>query len=267
VTVFEAAQEPTKTMDISTNHPDLQEHKNRSRRIVFALIVVVVLAAAVAFVIDRGSSKPSASALPPTPASSTTTPTTPATSTTLVGPSGDPAAWPAAQPTPPSLDSLYDSPPDLIAFARTLQNYIDWVYSHPDPSLVANYMLPISSYYQGQINDLTYLKTMGWHAPPNPTEIDFVKITEPPQLNPLFNGKQRTIQGQPWYRGGSVVIIFNFQSYSLLDQHGNAVKSEQAGGQIAYLWNLAQGTNDGRWRIADEERLNPPGGIASLEQQ
>jgi hypothetical protein len=282
---FRGRQEPTKTMDFSTSDPDLQEptpfpngppnpRKNRARRIVFALIVVVALVTAVAVVINRGGGKPSATARRPTPTAPTpsqpsgsTGPTTPTTPTTVVGPSGDPAAWPAAQPIPPSLDSLYDSPPDFIAFVKTLQNYIDWAYSHPDPSLVANYMLPISSYYQGQINDLTYLKTMGWHAPPNPTEIDFIKITEPPQLYPPFNGKPRTIQGRPSYRAGLVVVVINFPGGPLLDAAGNVVKTYPASGQIAYSWALSQGANDGRWRIADEQRLNPSGGIAALEQQ
>jgi hypothetical protein len=270
-------------MAIITRQPEIQQPtpqpgqpngagRNLAGRIALALIAVAALAGAVVFAVTSGhsGSQSSMTHTPPTPAASTPSPppsTGPVASIPGATTGGDPALWPAAQSTPPSLDGLYTSPPDFASYVRSLQNYIDWAYSHPDPSLVPNYMFASGSYYKGQVNDLTFLKTNGWHAPPNPTEIDFVKVTLQPKPIPPFNGKPVLNHGHPSYSGGAVVIVFNFPGYSMLDQQGNAVKAYPATGQVAYLWTLAQGTNDGRWRIADEQRLNPPGGIAALEQQ
>ena len=77
------------------------------------------------------------------PTTSTAGPTTAAPSTTVQGPSGSPANYPAAKRTPPSLAGAYPTGTavDLITVFKAITTYEDWVWSHPNPALVANYEL------------------------------------------------------------------------------------------------------------------------------
>lgn len=236
-----------------------------------AVVIIGAIAAVTYSLTSRDTGKSSPAVTGTTAASTTATTGPPATQpaattpSTVLGPSGNPASWPAAQPTAPSLSSLYNTPPDLIAIVKTLKSYEDWVYTHPDPTLIANYIQAGTTTYDNTVKDVTYLKSNGWHAPPDPTEIDFVKVTEQPQPSPPFNGKPRTIFGHPAYSSGLVDVVINMTGGPLLDATGKVVKTYPATGQVAYSWSLAQSPTDGRWRLVDEQRLNPPGGIGALE--
>jgi hypothetical protein len=152
----------------------------------------------------------------------------------------------------------------LVTVAKTLESYRDWVYSHPDPTLVGTYMLPSSSYYAGDTKQLTTLRAGGWHTGSVPTEIDFIKVTRVPQPLSPFKGQPRLLNGHEAYSFGSITIVLNLTGGDYLDQAGHVVGHITREGPAAFVWTLAQGP-DGQFRIADEGKLNPPGGIASVE--
>ena len=87
------------------------------------------------------TSTPTDPSTSPTTMGSPTTSTTAqsSTSTTVLGPSGNPKNYPAAQATPPSLAGAYPqgNTVNLITVLKTLQTYSDWVWSHPNPALVS----------------------------------------------------------------------------------------------------------------------------------
>lgn len=239
------------------------------------LIAATVLCVAAASC--GGSDKPHPSATPrPTPtttgASQSATPTTtvPDSSTTVQGPSGPAADYPAAQPNPPSLAGAYPigTAVNLVTVIKTLTTYEDWVWSHPNPTLVTNYEMPSGNVYAGEVKDLTAFQQQGLHGSPTPAEIDFVKVTQPARPQPAqADGQPSTVNGHPYFVGGIVTVVYNLKAIPMLDANGAA--SGQAfnpshPGPTAYVVSLVQGP-DGQFRINDSNQINPPGGISALE--
>jgi hypothetical protein len=232
---------------------------HRPRRhgfVITAIIVVVVLAVVVLGFTLTHHSKVGAGGTPPvtTPHTSTTTPTA-GTTTPTTGGSG----IPAAQANPPSLAGAYSTDP--ITVMRAISAYSDWLFAHPNPALLANYMLSTCPYYKGVEAELTTLVDKGWHARPSVAEIQWIKVNGP------FTPAPGLLDGHPAYVGGGVkVVIANTpQSADVLNSAGQVVSefTDQQPLQMLGV-NFAQGS-DGRFRIVDEAGFNPPGGVAAFE--
>jgi len=158
---------------------------------------------------------------------------------------------------------------NLSTVIKALTTYEDWVWSHPNPALVANYELPAGSAYPDEINDVTQFHQHRLHAAPTPTEIDFVKVTVAPKPQPLLaDGKPRQLNGHQWFLGGIVTVVYKSTPTPLLNANGKP-SGQQFNpthlGPTAVSISLVQGT-DGQFRIDDTTPLNPAGGIATLEQ-
>jgi hypothetical protein len=237
--------------------------RNRVAAVIVALVVVVLAAVVIAATATGGSNhtKPRLAGGPAATAPGITnqvpSPTAPTGSGTAAGASSNPADWPAAQSNPPSLAGAMNTT-DLASVARTLETYKDWVYSHPDPTLVRNFELPSSSYFAGDTKQLQTLVSNHWHTTPNPTLVKFIRVTLAPRVTGQRNGK-------PMYSGSLVTVVLNFSGGQVLDVSGKAVITNPTN-DLAYTWGLSYGP-DGQWRISDMGQLNPPGGIASLENQ
>lgn len=210
---------------------------------------------------DTPSSATSSSAT-----SSTTAPTAAGSTTTVQGPSGPPADYPAAQPTPPSLAGAYPtgSTVNLITVIKALNTYEDWVYSHPDPSLTKNYLWTTANTYAHEVQNLATLQKKGWHTDPTPTIIQWAKVTLPPVSTPY------QIDGHRLFRGGTITIVQDATGGTYLDNTGRVVGHLPAEGLVAYSISLAQEDTgaqspDGQFRIVAVRRLQPPGGISALE--
>lgn len=225
-----------------------------------------------------GAGKPASS--PPTQSSSrttsgaqrstSTTVTASGSSTTVQGPSGPAADYPAAQPTPPSLAGAYPTGTtvNLVTVIKTLTTYEDWVWSHPNPSLVANYEMPSGNVYAGEVKDITDFQQRGLHGSPTPAEIDFVKVTQPAIPQPAqADGQPANVNGHPYFVGGIVTVVYNLKSIPMLDANGTTSGQSfnpSHPGPTAYVISLVQGP-DGQFRINDSNQINPPGGIGALE--
>ncbi len=172
-------------------HHRIRPTSPRSRRPPAAIIVAAVIGLTAALS-GCGGGRPHATATTPptttgtdpTSTTSTTTSTTATSvrstgsSTTVQGPSGPPADYPAAQPNPPSLAGAYPTgrTVNLLTVIKTLTTYEDWVWSHPNPALVANYDLQTGTDYAGELKNISNFERLGLHADPTPTEIDFIKV-------------------------------------------------------------------------------------------
>jgi len=218
-----------------------------------------------------GATTTTAPAAPPTAAPSTLSPSvtagtvvpwSPTSPDTLVGATGNPADWPAAQAEPPSLAGAYST--NMMKVIVTLIAYEDWVWSHPDPALVANYMLPGGNAYKGELASVAQLAREGWHADPSPTEIDWLAVTVPPKRLLLVNGKLGVIGRHPAYKPSVLTVVINQKVGTFLDSTGK-VEAHSTGkfGKVAFSETLIQG-QDARWRIYDVNRINPAGGLRSL---
>jgi hypothetical protein len=190
-------------------------------------------------------------------------PWSPTSPDSLVGDSGNPAAWPAAQPTPPSLAGAYST--NMIKVIVTLVRYEDWVGSHPDPALVPNYMIKGGNAYASEVKLITWLQKRGWHTDPSPTEIDWASVTAEPRAMPLVNGEPAQIRGHRLYMPGAAVnVVLDLRVGELLNRTGQVVgHSSVTPGKAAFSEILAQGM-DGRWRISSIYPLKPRGGLAVL---
>jgi hypothetical protein len=239
--------------------------RNRVAAVIIALAVVVLAVVVIAATATGGSNhtKPRLAGGPATTGPTITNQVPSATAPgatspgTAAGASSNPADWPAAQSNPPSLAGAMNTT-DLASVVRTLETYKDWVYSHPDPTLVRNFELPSSSYFAGDTKQLQTLVSNHWHTTPNPTLVKFIRVTLAPRVTGQGNGK-------PMYSGSLVTVVLNFSGGQVLDVSGKAVITNPTN-DFAYTWGLSYGA-DGQWRISDMGQLNPPGGIASLENQ
>jgi hypothetical protein len=220
---------------------------------------------------------PTSSTTSTTTTSSTTAPVTTSplgtTTTTVLGPSGPASSYPAAQANPPSLACAYPTGTtvNLIAVLKCLTTYRDWVWSHPDPTLVPNYLLAGSSGATTDANLLSQLKQQGLHASPTPTVINFARISRPatPTAASPPASTPPKINGYAEFSAGLVVEVTTVASFPLLTTTG-APSGKQftpsQTGQLAYLVDLSQAP-DGQFVENSATQLNPPGGIASLEDQ
>jgi hypothetical protein len=205
------------------------------------------------------------------PMTSTAGPTTAGPSTTLQGPSGSPANYPAAKPTPPSLAGAYPrgTTVDLITVLKTITAYGDWVASHPNPALVANYELHSGNAFAGETQFISQLQQLRLHATPTPTEIDYARVTLSPRPQaPLPSGQPRQLKGYQSFVGGIVTVVENNRPIAMLKADGQPSGHQfnpSHLGPTAYSISLVQGS-DGRFRIDDSRQLDPPGGVASVEQ-
>jgi hypothetical protein len=151
---------------------------------------------------------------------------------------------------------------------KTLATYRDWVWSHPNPALVANYSLPNGNGYSGEVSTLAALQRDGLHADPTPSRILYARVTAPATPQHVGNRYFKLGNYQDFH-GGSVVAVYDVQPVPLLTASGQASGKQYSPtrvGQIGYSITLVQGS-DGRFRFADTTQLNPPGGISAIETQ
>jgi hypothetical protein len=252
-------------MAVAADHPQrdtpwsLQPAPRRSRRgFMFAAIIVVIVLAAIAVgVILTRHSKTAAATQPTTSAASTTTPqatTLPPTSAGGITP-GD---IPAAQVNPPSLAGAYSTDPVIVL--RTLSTYSDWLFAHPNPAMLDNYMLPSSRNFTGVKAELTTLQTNGWHARPSVSQIVWIRADGP------FGPGVGLVNGYPSYVGTIVKTVIDDtpQSSDVLNPENQVIASLHNRPQEMLGVALAQGS-DGQFRISDIVAFNPPGGVAAFE--
>ena len=148
----------------------------------------------------------------------------------------------------------------------TLITYEDWVYSHPDPALVNNYMIPGGNSYNGERTTLTELAQKGLRADASPTEIDWLAVAAPPKPLQLINGKLPRLNGHPAYSPASVTLVVNQKVGTLLNKEGKVVgHSLVTPGKVAFSEILVQGP-DGRWRIIGINKLDVASGLGSLKR-
>ena len=190
------------------------------------------------------------------------------TPTTVLGPSGSPATYPAAQPTPPSLAGAYPTGTavNLVTVLKTLATYRDWVWSHPNPALVANYSLANGTGYASEVASLATLERDGLHADPTPSKILYVRVEVP--ATPQHIGNKYLKRGNYQdFLGGIITAVYEVQPVPLLTASGQSSGKQfnpTSVGQVAYSISLVQGP-DGRFRFEDTTQLHPPGGIPSIE--
>jgi len=223
------------------------------------VLVVVVTAVVVGLTVSHHSKSTLGGTTPITAPHAATTapvvnPKTP-TSATTVSPQG----IPADQANPPSLAGAYSTDP--ITVMRAISAYSDWLFAHPNPALLANYMLSRCPYYKSVEAELTTLADKGWHARPSVADIQWIKVNVPFTPAPGF------LDGYPAFVGGGIkaVITNTPQSADVLNAAGQIVTkfTNQPLLEMAGV-NFAQGP-DGRFRIIDEGLFNPPGGVAAFE--
>jgi hypothetical protein len=143
------------------------------------------------------------------------------------------------------------------------------VWSHPNPAFVANYDLPSGNGYASDVKEITQLRQEDIHADPTPSEILFARVTLLPTPQPQVDGKPSLLDGYQWFHGGVLTAVYNVQVVPMLDANGQPSGQQfnpSTVGQVAYSISLAQGS-DGQFRFEDTVQLNPPGGVAAVEQQ
>lgn len=145
----------------------------------------------------------------------------------------------------------------------TLITYQDWVWSHPDPSLVGNYYIAGGNVYTDEKGVLRQLVQRGWHTNPSPTEVDWIGVTEAPRPRRQPRDGRARIGGRMTYMPASLNVVIDEESGEILNANGNLVRRTPGGGKSAFAVTLAQGS-DGRWRISDIYKLRPTGGLAEL---
>jgi hypothetical protein len=253
------APHPSPQWDAPWSPQPSPRHRSRRAFIVAAIVVVVVLAAvAMEFTLTRRSKTVAGRTTKvTTPATSATTPPArTSTPTTAAGTSGD---IPADQVNPPPLAGAYT--PDPITVMRTLSPYIDWLFAHPNPALLANYMFPTCTQYNAVKAELTTLANNDWHARPSVGEIQWIKVNVP------FTPAPGLLNGHPSYEGGGVKLVLTNtpQSADVLNAAGQVVTTftDQQPLQMLGI-NFAQGP-DGQFRVISEGAFNPQGGVAAFE--
>jgi hypothetical protein len=190
------------------------------------------------------------------------------TSTTVLGPNGNPKNYPAAQASPPSLAGAYPqgNTVNLVTVLKTLVTYEDWVWSHPNPALVANYDLATGPDYSGEVATVTQIHNKGWHADPTPSEILWAKVTRQPPRTEV-NGKPLSLDGHAEFSAGWVTVVNNEVPIPMLTSSGQPSGQQYnppQTGQVAFQIVLGQGP-DGQFRFFQTNGVNLPGGIAALE--
>jgi hypothetical protein len=246
--------------DVPQSPPSGPPHGSRGSGYVIAAIVVVVVVTAVVvgLVLSKHSKSTFGGTTPITAPRADTTATgmntTIPTNATSTGPPG----IPADQANPPSLAGAYFTDP--IRVLRTLSAYSDWLFAHPNPALLANYMLPTCTQYNAVKAELTTLADNHWHARPSVTMIEWSRVDVPFTPAPGF------LDGHPSFVGGGVKVVVGYspQSSDVLNAAGQIVNSLHNPGILMAVINFAQGS-DGQFRVISEASFNPPGGVAAFE--
>jgi hypothetical protein len=169
------------------------------------------------------------------------------TTTTVMG-GGSPATWPAAKPYPPSLAGAYS--PNMKTAFIALVNYVDWVASHPNPKLVANYAARSSNIYAGQVYLMEQMYKYHLHLPPTPTIVDFLAVVRKPTLRHYANGRMRTIAGHAAYTSGVIDVVITEITQPYLNSTDHVVGYTAKGtGPKPWTITLAQKQGSGQFVI------------------
>jgi hypothetical protein len=185
------------------------------------------------------------------------------TSTTIMG-GGSPSTWPAARAVAPSLAGAYS--PNLKTAFITLVNYSDWVGSHPNPTLVKNFMLPTCNVYTYSVNLMRILVERRWHDYPNPTEINYFRVVRKPTPIMASRHQPSLLDGHRAYLGGILDVVIVEKNVPYLNHANKIVGYSGGGGATVIAVTLTQGHSDGRFRIENWHVLKPTGGIAAWER-
>jgi hypothetical protein len=165
---------------------------------------------------------------------------------------GNPSTWPAAKPHPPSLAGAYST--NLRTVFLALVNYMDWVFAHPDPSLVQKAVVPGNNIYDLYVRAIRELAKRGWRDSPNPLEVDFLKVVRAPKKTGAFEL-------------GTVAVVSNPKRSPILNKTGKVVGYEGGGGPYAAMVTLSRGGATPYFRIVLWADVHPVGGIPSWERQ
>jgi len=222
------------------------------------VLVVVVTAVVVGLTVSHHSKSTLGGTTPITAPHAATTTTGVNTTTPTSATSTNPQGIPADQANPPSLAGAYS--PNPVVVMETLGPYIDWLFAHPNPALLANYMLPTCTQYDAEKAELTTLATNGLHGRPSVSTIQWIKTNVPFTPAPGF------LDGHPSYVGGGVKVVITYtpQSSDVLNAAGEVVNSFHNPSLVMLGISFAQGP-DGRFRVISEAEANPPGGVAEFE--
>ncbi|GEM_PF-2547736 len=173
------------------------------------------------------------------------------TSSTVMG-GGNPSTWPAAKPYPPSLAGAYST--NLKKALISLLNYMDWVFAHPNPVLVKNAVVPTANIYRYWVDIVEALVRRGWHEYPNPTEVNFLKVIQPPVKASGF-------------LGGTVDVVIDARRDPYLNNANQTVGYQVGGGRYAASIILGRATTAQHFRIARWYVLHPGGGLEQWERE
>ncbi|HYA44777.1 MAG TPA: hypothetical protein VED59_04160, partial [Acidimicrobiales bacterium] len=156
----------------------------------------------------------------------------------------------AAKAQAPSLAGAYST--NLRTVFITLINYWDWVGSHPNPNLVQKFMWPTSNVYRYWVWFNRALVKRGWRDYPDPTQVDFLEVMQPPsELGGL---------------SGVVDVVINAHKDPYLAGRGRIVGYSGGGGLTAVTVSLGRESVHGRFRILTWHAFQPTGGIAYWER-
>jgi hypothetical protein len=146
---------------------------------------------------------------------------------------------------------------NMMRVLVTLITYEDWVWSHPNPQLVANYMLRGTRAYASELRDVSNLVRRGWHADPSPSEIDWIRVVTAPRQTRLY--------GRLIPTPATLDVLINQKVGQYLNRQGRVVGHSPGGGKAAFSVTLEQGSGK-QWRIADVSQLNLSGGLEELSR-
>ncbi|MGC8626242.1 MAG: hypothetical protein ACP5VR_01590 [Acidimicrobiales bacterium] len=165
---------------------------------------------------------------------------------------GNPAIWPAAKPYPPSLAGAYGT--NLKKAFLSLLQYMDWAFAHPDPSLVANAVVPQANIYTEWVRVMEALVKRGWHECPKPTDIEFLKVV-------------KTATASHRFLDGTVDAVINGARAPYLNANDQVVAYQSGQRPYAISVVLGRATATERFRIARWYVLHPAGGLAAWERE
>ena len=144
----------------------------------------------------------------------------------------------------------------------TLITYEDWVWSHPNPALVANYMLPGTPTYTSERTAIAQLAAKAWHSSPIPSEIDWVGVTPSPKPEKFVAGRKSGIM-----RLASTVkylnIVLNQNAGQFITSSGRVEERWPATGRAAFAVSLVRMTGR-EWRIATITHLDTSRGLGRI---
>jgi hypothetical protein len=197
-----------------------------------AIVVVIALGAAGVVVLTRGGS--SKAPRPATPASKSA----PA-----------PVSQQTASSAVPPLPTLARVGRDWPAVVAGLDNYLAWLFEHPDPSLVGNYATPDCPCFSAIQTTLADYQATGQRRLTNGDKVDQVRLTA--VIVPSQGRSDSAVDL-------SVYVTQEGVANALLDRHGQVLQRSSASGPVGYDVELLLGP-DGQWRIRHVLCLGTPG--------